>query len=241
MDFKFERTRIDKIPKEKIINELVKVSEIYNYTRFTSKEFLKNASIGHQTVFREFGTWNTAMNYLTNYLKQKNITLKPRAKPKRKDAYNQKQLFDEMQRIWSQIGHRPSKIEWEQANPKINYNTVRRHFNGWTNACLKFIEYIMGENVTEDISVVAKKINKEENKIKYEPKNNRTIPLGTRLKVLARDNFRCVYCGKSPSTDIGTKLHIDHIIPFSKEGKSVLENLQTLCLECNFGKSNKRI
>ncbi|MBI4079349.1 MAG: HNH endonuclease [Candidatus Levybacteria bacterium] len=242
MDFKFERTRVDKIPREKIIDELAKVSETYNHTRFTSKEFLRNASIGHQTVFREFVTWDAAMDCLTDYLKQKNITLKPRTKPKRKDAYTQKQIFDEMQRIWSQIGHRPSKIEWEQTNPKINYNTVRRHFNGWTNACLRFIEYITGENnIVENIDASVEKINMDKNRIIYKPEDNRTIPLGTRLKILARDNFRCVYCGKSPSTDIGTKLHIDHIIPFSKGGKSIEENLQTLCLECNFGKSNKRI
>lgn len=239
MDFKFDRTRIDKIPREKIIGELEKVAEKYQYTRFTSKDFLRDASIGHQVVFREFGTWDEAMRVLTNHLKQKNLTLKQRTKPKRKDAYTQRQLFDEMQRIWSKIGHRPSKIEWEQADPEINYNTVRRHFNGWTNACLKFIEHITGETVVENKAISEKLDNQPKKKVKYEPENNRTIPLGIRLEVLARDNFRCVYCGKSPSTDIGTKLHIDHILPFSKGGKSILENLQALCLDCNLGKSDR--
>jgi len=62
-----------------------------------------------------------------------------------------------------------------------------------------------------------------------------------RLKVLNRDNFKCVFCGKSPATDFGTKLHIDHIIPFSKGGTSTLDNLQTLCEDCNLGKSDMRI
>lgn len=202
MDFKFERTRVDKIPREKIIGELAKVAEKHQYTRFTSKDFLSEASIGHQVVFREFGTWEEAMRVLTERLKQKNLTLKPRTKPKRKDAYTQKQLFDEMQRIWSKIGHRPSKIEWEQSDPKINYNTVRRHFNGWTNACLKFIEYITGEAVVENKAILEKPDNQPKKKVNYEPENNRTIPLGIRLEVLARDNFRCIYCGRSPSTDI---------------------------------------
>ena len=34
------------------------------------------------------------------------------------------------------------------------------------------------------------------------------------------------------------ELHIDHIIPWSKGGETVLENLQTLCSDCNLGKSN---
>lgn len=241
MDFKFERTRIDKIPREKIIDELVKVADKYRYMRFTSRDFSGSASIGHQVIFREFGTWDEAMRVLTEYLKQNNIILKLRTKPKRKDAYTQKQLFDEMQRIWSKIGHRPSKIEWEQSNPKINYNTVRRHFNGWINACLKFIEYITGEILVENKRILEKPNSELKKQFKYEPKNNRTIPLGIRLEVLARNNFRCVYCGKSPSTDIGTKLHIDHILPFSKGGKSIIENLQILCFDCNLGKSNRKL
>lgn len=236
MDFKFERTRIDKIPREKIIEELVKVAEMYKCTQFTSKEFSESASMGHQTVFREFVTWDAAMSCLVDNLKQRGIMLQQRTKPKRKDAYTQKQLFDEMQRIWGELGHRPSKMEWEQTSPKINYNTFRRHFNGWTNACLKFIEYVTGESIVDRPTIPVDDITQGVNEIKYEPENSRNIPLGIRLKVLARDNFRCFYCGKSLSTDIGTKLHIDHITPFSKSGKTVLENLQTLCFECNLGK-----
>lgn len=79
----------------------------------------------------------------------------------------------------------------------------------------------------------------QENKVEYKKENSRNVSLSLRLEVLSRDNFRCVFCGKSPATDIGTKLHIDHIEPFSKGGKSTLENLQTLCEECNLGKSNR--
>ena len=76
-------------------------------------------------------------------------------------------------------------------------------------------------------------------KVEYKKENSRNVSLSLRLGVLSRDNFRCVFCGKSPATDIGTRLHIDHIEPFSKGGKSTLENLQTLCEECNLGKSNR--
>jgi len=33
-------------------------------------------------------------------------------------------------------------------------------------------------------------------------------------------------------------LHVDHVMPYSKGGETVLENLQTLCLKWNIGKSN---
>ena len=58
-----------------------------------------------------------------------------------------------------------------------------------------------------------------------------------RYDILKRDNFRCQICGASASD--GVKLHVDHIIPVSKGGKTEPSNLQTLCERCNLGKSNK--
>lgn len=59
-----------------------------------------------------------------------------------------------------------------------------------------------------------------------------------RFEVLARDRFTCRFCGASPTKDPEVSLHIDHIIPWSKGGKTTLENLQTLCSKCNLGKSD---
>lgn len=58
-----------------------------------------------------------------------------------------------------------------------------------------------------------------------------------RYDVLQRDNYQCQICGASAND--GAKLHVDHIIPVSKGGKTELSNLQTLCDRCNLGKSNK--
>ena len=58
-----------------------------------------------------------------------------------------------------------------------------------------------------------------------------------RYNVLKRDNFSCQICGITAKD--GSKLQVDHIIPVSKGGKTVMSNLQTLCERCNIGKSNK--
>ncbi|MBQ9552819.1 MAG: HNH endonuclease [Clostridia bacterium] len=58
-----------------------------------------------------------------------------------------------------------------------------------------------------------------------------------RYDILKRDNYRCQICGASAND--GVKLHVDHIIPVSKGGKTEPSNLQTLCERCNLGKSNK--
>lgn len=58
-----------------------------------------------------------------------------------------------------------------------------------------------------------------------------------RYDILNRDNFTCVICGASSKQ--GARLHVDHIIPIAKGGKSVPGNLRTLCERCNIGKSDK--
>jgi len=56
--------------------------------------------------------------------------------------------------------------------------------------------------------------------------------------VFQRDNFKCVYCGRSPIED-GVKLCLDHIEPYYISKNNSLYNLVTSCTECNIGK-NKR-
>lgn len=58
-----------------------------------------------------------------------------------------------------------------------------------------------------------------------------------REQIKQRDNYTCQICGKYMPDEVG--LEIDHIIPVSKGGKSVPDNLQVLCSRCNRRKSNK--
>lgn len=69
--------------------------------------------------------------------------------------------------------------------------------------------------------------------------NTSRIPsLRLRFKVFKRDNFKCVKCGRNPAINPGTELQIDHIKPYTKGGETILDNLQTLCKDCNVGKSD---
>ena len=55
-----------------------------------------------------------------------------------------------------------------------------------------------------------------------------------RYEILTRDGHRCTICGATAAD--GAKLHVDHIIPVSKGGKTEYNNLRTLCDRCNLGK-----
>lgn len=60
------------------------------------------------------------------------------------------------------------------------------------------------------------------------------IPENTRNKIFDRDNNQCVFCGSQEN------LSLDHIIPFSRGGRTIEENLQTVCKPCNSKKGSKR-
>lgn len=54
-----------------------------------------------------------------------------------------------------------------------------------------------------------------------------------RYSVLQRDKFKCVLCGRDAKDD---RLEIDHIVPVVAGGTNDINNLRTLCAECNKGK-----
>lgn len=58
-----------------------------------------------------------------------------------------------------------------------------------------------------------------------------------RWKVMQRDNFKCVKCGRGVN-DVDC-LQVDHILPVTKNGNNDEDNLQTLCWSCNVGKFNR--
>src|SRR6266403_41982 len=60
----------------------------------------------------------------------------------------------------------------------------------------------------------------------------------THFLIFKRDDFKCIYCGKSSIED-SIKLHIDHVYPVDKGGSNDLMNLVTSCEECNTRKSHK--
>ena len=56
----------------------------------------------------------------------------------------------------------------------------------------------------------------------------------SRRALFARDNWRCVYCGST-----GGRLTLDHVVPRSRGGDSVWENVVTSCAPCNLRKGDR--
>jgi 5-methylcytosine-specific restriction endonuclease McrA len=58
----------------------------------------------------------------------------------------------------------------------------------------------------------------------------------SRRALFARDGWRCVYCGTG-----GGRLTLDHVVPRSRGGESVWENVVTACAPCNHRKGNRTL
>jgi 5-methylcytosine-specific restriction endonuclease McrA len=59
------------------------------------------------------------------------------------------------------------------------------------------------------------------------------VPL-TRKGVLVRDGHRCVYCGAAATS-------LDHVIPRSRGGPHVWENVVAACHRCNHAKADRSV
>lgn len=117
--------------------------------------------------------------------------------------------------------HHLSEKEWPGMTPYRVSQFIENvyHLNGW-----KLYERIPHENEGPPLSDEERQIERD----KLSPQ--------LRFQVLKRDRFRCRYCGASSGT--GTELHVDHIVPLAKGGRTELSNLQSLCKPCNYGKGS---
>ncbi|MBT6095507.1 MAG: HNH endonuclease [Rhodospirillaceae bacterium] len=68
----------------------------------------------------------------------------------------------------------------------------------------------------------------------YVPLNRR--PAFTRFNVFLRDRFTCQYCG---GRHLSEDLTFDHVIPRSRGGRTLWNNVVTACAPCNLRKGHE--
>lgn len=232
MEFSLDRPRASQYPTEAILDELRRVAAVFENRKFTRHEFdAESKYCKGSVVLARFGSWQAALD----------ATCIELATPPKKDRsfISNEELFLELGRVWHLIGHRPSKDEWDHSKPRYSYTTYKTRFGGWVNACAAFVEYASGSINRSTIDSTTQQSRSQPKAKQIDTSEKRDIPDKLRWKVITRDHHKCVICGRSPATHTGVALHIDHIIPFSKGGKTVLENLRCLCQNCNWGKGDE--
>ena len=111
--------------------------------------------------------------------------------------------------------------------------TTNMKWGGWRAALLAFVEYINNDedhaNTVQEETIQANKSNKEQKlfedgkeDITSRRKNMpRDINLRLRFRVMQRDTL-IQSRSQSPANDQSVVLHVDHIVPWSKGGETVM-------------------
>jgi hypothetical protein len=214
--FTFVPAKSGPVSENEVLEDLKRVSTESGKKKITQKLYEELGQFNVSTAIRKFGTWNQALEaaglLTSNVL---NVT--------------DEELYKNILNLWEHLGKQPRRADLTNEISQYSQSPYNRRFSNWTNALQNFVVWANGEELT---APEASEIDNTKRKTGRDPS------LRLRFKVMHRDNFTCKQCGASPAKDSSVVLHIDHIIPWSKGGDTTFENLQTLCLQCNLGKSN---
>lgn len=201
------------------------VVEKYNLKILSAGEYDKYGQYNHYKIVRIFGSWNAALKAAGLYYNvAKNLT--------------EEELFDNLLNIWQKLGRQPYYRDLHRPLSICSAKPYVTKYGSWYNALEKFVDYMNKDEVEQIKQVTRRTEDEHQNNKIMTHKTSSNINLRLRYQVLKRDNFKCVICGRSPAKDPNIELHIDHIIPWSKGGETIIDNLRTLCSDCNLGKSN---
>lgn len=222
---------------DNMIADLQIVAEKLNKRTINTSEYTSNGKYSKDIFFRKFGSWNNALIA---------AGLEPFDHPLgggTKNKISEYQCVEEIERVWIELGRQPTSTDIKNGASKYSLHVFERRFGSWRKALEFFVAYINGEQdvekpIEEEPSQLVgyKPVVPENDKPKHS--THRDINLRLRFNVMKRDNFKCCICGRSPAITPGLELHIDHIKPWAKGGETVIDNLQTLCSDCNLGKSD---
>ena len=218
--------RFNKYSDEELFSALKEVATKRNTEYVPALKFQQLTGISPNTILRRFKTW-------------KNFCEKAGLRPVYNRTDDKNELFENLDNVWKKLDRQPRSKEMKHPLSAISNSRYLREFGNWYATCLHFLAWKSGLSAKEIEQESKEPIIVEDETDKN--KTPRAISLSLRYEVLKRDNFKCVKCGRSPATEVGVELHIDHKVPYSKDGKTELSNLQTTCSDCNLGKGNRHL
>lgn len=215
------------IPHEELLADLKRVARIVGDKGISIVSYEPLGKFSNVTFARAFGSWVKALAA---------AGLAPSAswRPKAPDD----DLLMNLAAVWEHVGRQPRRSDLLPPVSRYHSATYQRHFGSWRKALEAFVtaanseDPFKGQPPPVTTNTVVTRANRQK------PRTNRNPSWRLRFLVSRRDRFSCRACGRSPASDPGVVLDIDHIKPWSRGGETVIDNLQTLCQRCNGGKSN---
>ncbi len=210
-----------------IVAELQRIADICGRRFITRQDLLKYGElVSERAVLNRFGSWKAALDAAGLELS------------KMGRRYHEDEYFENLLLVWTHHGRAPTYAEMDRLPSAISSGGYASRFGTWGRAKLAFVERVNADVALSEYEQKEPTIIRVPN-AKPRLEDQRAIPVGLRYQVLRRDRFRCVTCGRSPAVDLACVLHVDHLIAFSRGGKTKFDNLRALCESCNIGKGDR--
>lgn len=218
--------RIKPLTREAVIASLRAYAAEFPGTPATQKEIAGRLGVDTGRITRKFGKW-------PDLLSEVGLSSAPLGR-----RYTDEECYENIVALWTHYGRQPNFAELKRPPSTVGSKAYILRWGGWRAALGAFIKYVNQEPQAVQEIVTEKSISEISATQPSPVTTPRSISLSLRYKVLSRDRFRCVKCGRSPATDLNVVLHVDHKYPWSKGGPNTEENLRTLCFDCNLGKGS---
>jgi hypothetical protein len=211
---------------EEILADLRRVAALVKPSDFTGRRYGRAGHFSLGMVCGRFGRWNRA------------LTEAGLAVCRRRGMADE-EYFLEMEKVWRALGRRPTIGAFDLQKTRICAGSFAYRFGSWRAAMRRFINW--ANSAAADLPGLGSPtvLVAHPRAHPLQPgRTPRSPSMTLRHEILKRDHFKCVQCGRSPATEANVVLQVDHILAWSKGGRTIAENLQTLCRECNGGKSD---
>jgi hypothetical protein len=218
---------------DELLADLRRVARRLGRDWLGQSEYDREGRFSSQMMARHFGSWSKALE---------RVALGTAGQPQA----DIEALLYNLLAVWLKLGRRPASTEMRRPLSKFSIRPYLDTFGTWRKAMAGFFAWLRerdppgaadgGERQVPPGTVLVRPGRQDLPPCRDGHKTPRKPSLRQRFRVMLRDHFRCRLCGRSPATNHGLELHIDHIKPWSGGGETVDENLQTLCSDCNHGK-----
>ena len=211
--FRFEDTK-PVISNDDLLSDLRAVAAKLNAGALPRRTYRELGRYSTTAIKSRFGSWNAAVGAAgLGEASSRDIP--------------QIDLFDNLRDVWIRLGRQPRKREMTRPLSRYTHHPYVERYGGWVSAIRAFLAVVEQEEGPP--SPVGTTLS---------ARGPRDPSLRLMFLVMKRDRFTCRHCGRSPAKNPRVELNVDHVVAWSKGGMTTAENLQTLCLDCNLGKSN---
>jgi hypothetical protein len=214
------------LSNEDLLNELRRVRGVVGTDWLTRDDFNNNSIASAEAVRQRFGSF-------TKGLELAGIGIHPSGTQQPSEI----ECFENLANVWTHFGRAPHFREMFESPSRIKGGSYETRWGTWRKALMAFASWAnQDDQPTAEPLAVEQLPYVKQSFVGRSAEDRREVRPALRFKVFKRDGFRCLACGRSPATHLNIELHADHIIAVANGGKTIFENLQTLCQDCNLGK-----